>query len=1116
MGAFININNSWKTVTKYFVHAAGSFKAVTDGFININGAWKRFFTGALVPEQRVTISQSMNATTFLITLTGTNYYWSPGPPVLTYYFEWSNNGGTTWSTLSTGNAVNPAVGASTSYTHAVTVNQVTANTLNRYRFRVSGTYGTITGESISTITTIQGPTNITLTAGTPTANTIPINWTTSTGANRYLVEYSSDGGTIYNQYSWVGTTYETLSSLTPGVEYKIRVTPYTGSGATSTYKGYAGNVSNVVTIATVGLAKVTGVSASTPTAYAPVQPWLGAYQTTISWNTVTGAGSYKLEVRAAPVGQAYSAWTHLAWVNHPTNTYLYTGLSNGYSYEIRVSAYTGQASGTAGPVSDVYFFSIQNAAGAFSISSVTKGYPVSSSQGSVRQVSASWGTSSWAYLYQYQIQSSNDGVNWSVANSGTGTPVTFSYFSTTSTSVSISVVNSIYYRFHVRAVSGWNDSATTSPPYASNGLFDATGTNPVTPTSIVVTATIDGASVDWNPGQYTTSSSAGSNIVQGLQYSLNSGSTWITAQTTDPFNIQGLTSGNSYSVIFRAINGDGLVSGATSAFNFTVLYPPPGPVLNLTRQLQALNNVYSDKRFAWSAPTEIPGVAGPVTKYQANINGTAWFDVPGLTSTILDLYNFLTTNTYTVNVRAVGVGGDGQSTSSGPFTIPRITSGPSASNISNNAATISWASANQSTYNVTTSPSTSFYSGTSALSQGLSGLSASTNYTATLQISSSSSDSVSGSVSFSTLGNLGAFSYSISDSTITPGAPNAFSLVFASNQVTYDWNDTANTTVWVSSITGGPEGARSNGRSVSNDFWSATPGNTYTASVYSVNQNRRFTISWGSSTNANSYVVNYTVSGGSQGNGTFNITTTSTSLADFSYGGSVTVNSVTAYSNFNGTGASRSGTLSGSSSVTPTEKYSSTTSASGTYPLPTYTVTWNAYGGTGGGTTTQNAGTAHTAPSPGTRSGYSFNGYYNTPSGDYTYGPIASGGSFTPPSSITMYARWSIVPSGTAPATPTNGGGTYATGTNYTTNATFTRSSSGTTPITYYWSVAASTSSSGPWTPWNSGTISSSTLGGTQSIPQQAWNQSLYGNWARYQVYAQNSVGSSGTLEWLL
>jgi len=100
-------------------------------------------------------------------------------------------------------------------------------------------------------------------------------------------------------------------------------------------------------------------------------------------------------------------------------------------------------------------------------------------------------------------------------------------------------------------------------------------------------------------------------------------------------------------------------------------------------------------------------------------------------------------------------------------------------------------------------------------------------------------------------------------------------------------------------------------------------------------------------------------------------------------------------------------------------------------PVTNYTVTWNANGGSGGGSTTQASGIAHTAPSPGTRSGYTFNGYYNTPSGDYTYGPVASGGSFTPPSTITMYARWTAS-GGSAPTTPTGLNSVYNGGTSYT------------------------------------------------------------------------------------
>jgi len=173
----------------------------------------------------------------------------------------------------------------------------------------------------------------------------------------------------------------------------------------------------------------------------------------------------------------------------------------------------------------------------------------------------------------------------------------------------------------------------------------------------------------------------------------------------------------------------------------------------------------------------------------------------------------------------------------------------------------------------------------------------------------------------------GAFSYSISNSTVTPTQPSAYTNFFNTNgtEINYDWNDTANTSYWVSSISGGAEGSRSNNRFVSNDFWPTTPGNTYTTSVYSVNTNRQATVSWGASTNANSYVVSF--SGATQ---TSPITVTGTSLtltASGSSGSTVTVNSVTAYANGNGTGASRAGTLSGLSGVTIFDSNSGTRSS---------------------------------------------------------------------------------------------------------------------------------------------------------------------------------------------
>jgi len=75
-------------------------------------------------------------------------------------------------------------------------------------------------------------------------------------------------------------------------------------------------------------------------------------------------------------------------------------------------------------------------------------------------------------------------------------------------------------------------------------------------------------------------------------------------------------------------------------------------------------------------------------------------------------------------------------------------------------------------------------------------------------------------------------------------------------------------------------------------------------------------------------------------------------------------------------------------------------------PVVQYTVTWNANGGSvSPSSNVVTAGSSVTAPTP-TRSGYTFDYWYDN---SFSY-VVGAGGSFTPPSSITMNASWTIIP----------------------------------------------------------------------------------------------------------
>jgi len=103
--------------------------------------------------------------------------------------------------------------------------------------------------------------------------------------------------------------------------------------------------------------------------------------------------------------------------------------------------------------------------------------------------------------------------------------------------------------------------------------------------------------------------------------------------------------------------------------------------------------------------------------------------------------------------------------------------------------------------------------------------------------------------------------------------------------------------------------------------------------------------------------------------------------------------------------------------------YTVTSSSTSVFTIQ-YTVSWDANGGSvSPSSNTVNSGSSVFAPSP-TRSGYTFNGWYNSPSGGSFI--VGAGGLYTPSASITLYAQWTIV--FTPPSSGTPG---WSSGTNF-------------------------------------------------------------------------------------
>jgi hypothetical protein len=153
---------------------------------------------------------------------------------------------------------------------------------------------------------------------------------------------------------------------------------------------------------------------------------------------------------------------------------------------------------------------------------------------------------------------------------------------------------------------------------------------------------------------------------------------------------------------------------------------------------------------------------------------------------------------------------------------------------------------------------------------------------------------------------IAAFTWTPSDTTVTPATPGAVTVTFSSGTVNLNWADAADADEYTSTISGGTQGFRTNTRFVSDDVWGVSNGGVaYSGSVRSRNTNGRMLIDWPAVSGASSYRVLFTINGT-----TSNVLTTSTQYTITTETGNAISNiRVRAYANTGGTGVFREGVV---------------------------------------------------------------------------------------------------------------------------------------------------------------------------------------------------------------
>jgi hypothetical protein len=172
-------------------------------------------------------------------------------PVTDYREQYSTDGGTTWTTFT----------AAASTATSATVTGLTNGTA--YVFRVAAINGVGTGaytSASSSVTPTAGtppnaPTSLTATAGNAQ---IALSWTApsapgTSAISGYTVEYTPSGGSAQTVSTGSTTASYTLTGLTNGTAYTVRVAAVSAAGA-GAYSGTASGTPNAATVMFNGFA----------------------------------------------------------------------------------------------------------------------------------------------------------------------------------------------------------------------------------------------------------------------------------------------------------------------------------------------------------------------------------------------------------------------------------------------------------------------------------------------------------------------------------------------------------------------------------------------------------------------------------------------------------------------------------------------------------------------------------------------------------------------------------------------------------------------------------------------------------------------------------------------
>jgi len=230
----VDVNGTLKNVKRVLVNVDGILKNVKKGLVNVNGILKQFWASAQSPvirdEVELTKSGDYHNSTYPVTLTGKKYHFA-NADTFTYRFYRSSSASGPWTPMTNEiTTTNPASGSSSTVTYQLTNSDFTESTFMYFKFEYTG-YNTSVSPSLFTVSTSNIVTVTYLDIPAPPPGFPNINQSTISVASTASSGTWTGSPTLYDWKWQYGVSNATLTyQATPS----ISSTSLSGTTATAT------------------------------------------------------------------------------------------------------------------------------------------------------------------------------------------------------------------------------------------------------------------------------------------------------------------------------------------------------------------------------------------------------------------------------------------------------------------------------------------------------------------------------------------------------------------------------------------------------------------------------------------------------------------------------------------------------------------------------------------------------------------------------------------------------------------------------------------------------------------------------------------------------------------